>query len=523
MLKSSLKNIFFVFLFFVPVGMMYLLYSDCFFVESDSFLFFGRNIFNSDSGRYVATVIWNFVVEHLPRILNVHIFDLYSSVIFPFEILISVLVFLLISFPFVFFFDKNDKAKGLFWLLAYLSTFFLLFNATHSYFGVLFPITFLEYEASLIPFLLFLCFIIYFYSSEKIPKRPIFILFLILSFSAGLTLEVLNIPSVMFTFLVTMLALYDFCSSEKNFVSKQRLKMFLSVFLVNLTAFLMYYIAPPSHGYLSKHISFSLNSEFLIRMFDAVVIKLLPFHFVNILAVFLILFFRKSFYKQNIRIISSVFICNLCFFIYYFFVLHLILFFVDIDASDFFCGVKTFLPYIAVLLSFNFLLLGYFIAHGSYKNNCAKNTAKIIAICSILLVNFQLFIDYIPNFVSQKNENKKDKEIFYAIEKSLMTQVGQETVIIPLKKIDNPYGLGKHLRILVGVFAVHYPDFEKLKTVITDSNLDTEELSEEEKKNLKFSNLLLHKINKLDKNFNMDFFVDKKEGSRVYYKRNLSE
>ena len=62
---------------------------------------------------------------------------------------------------------------------------------------------------------------------------------------------------------------------------------------------------------------------------------------------------------------------------------------------------------------------------------------------------------------------------------------------------------------------IHYPDFQNLKMIVSDDNVPFDNLSDEELKDLKFSNLLKHKIIKGDMNFGVEKV--KEEGSKVYY------
>lgn len=282
---------------------------------------------------------------------------------------------------------------------------------------------------------------------------------------------------------------------------------------------IIYYLNPADHGFVNKHVFFSLMQDFLPQFAEVYAIKLLPFHIVNIVFWGLIFFFREKNdnFKQNVRFLSCTLINNLCFLFYYFVVSYIILCFVDVEISDFYYGLKAYIPYIAILLFYNFMLTGYFLENCTNKEKFNRFFIKIIPVFFILLLNFQGLTNYFQTLNSHKINNIKEKELIYRIEKSVIQQAGQDSIIIPAKSLESAFGLGRQLRIMTLFAANHYPDFENLKEVTVDQNIEPAQLSDKEKENLKFSNLLKHKIQKLDKNFNTYFEIKKEEQNKTYY------
>ena len=200
-------------LFLIPVYLMYYFLSESIILDHDLFILYGNNFFAPDHGRYIATAFVNFFVEHLPVISNTHFFDLNKLFVFPVQLFILVIIFSMISYGFLLFCDKKNETDKWIWLLGYLVSFFILFNEKFSFFNFAGIFSFFEYEASLIPYIIFLASLIYFYTKKMTPNMPVFILILVASFFSGISVEVLNIPSITFLSVVMLSVTADFFQS----------------------------------------------------------------------------------------------------------------------------------------------------------------------------------------------------------------------------------------------------------------------------------------------------------------------
>ncbi len=504
-------------IFLVPVIIIYYLFAYAPLEGHDFWILYGRNFLNPEHGRYIATWFGNFLMERLPVLFNIHVSDFNLSLFIWVKIFICITIFSIVSYGFLLFFDKKSKKDIWIWLFGYIASFFILFNRGFYFFWFKELTIVLEYIAAMIPFLIFVSGIIYFFTKEKIPTKPIYVLILLSAFFSGITVEVLNVVSSMFISFVTLFVFMCFYKSDKkNDIMKQRLNFFLTLFCIHLFSVILYYINPTDHEVYDRHIFFTYW-KFHLKSCLSVYIKLLPFLILNVLTMGLILILRKNDKKQNMRFISSIVLCNLCFLFFYIVVLFFIFCFVNLNAGLYFEELKIFIPYIIVLLLNSFFLLGYLISSFSFLNENKIYFLKILAIVLIVLTNLK-FSD--KNFSIYKEI--RDFNIFrrlqtYQIEKLIVKQRGQDTIIIPIKNYKDFYlPICSYPTIL---FILYYPDFQNVKTIITDENLAPEELTEEETENLKFSNLLPHKINKFEGDYNIEFEKYKTENSKIYYKR----
>ncbi len=522
---QAIRLLFQVLIFLIPIFVIYTQFSNTLMERHDLFLLYGRNFLNPEHGRYIATWFGNFLIEQLPVILNIHVSDLNVSVILGVKIFVSITIFSLVSYGFLLFFDKKSKKDIWVWLLGYIASFLLLFNHNSNFLWFPEITAFLEYIAALIPFLIFLSGIIYFFTKEKVPTKPIFILILLAAFFSGITVEVLNVPSLMTITFLTLFVFMDFYKSDKkNDIKKQRFNFFLALFCIHLFSVILYYINPTDHEFVTEYILSVQWKQHMLECFSILVSKLLPFHILNLVTIGLILILRKNQQSQNIRFISSVVLSNLCLLFFYFVVLFFIFRFVNISFSLYFEEMKNFIPYITVLLFNNFLLLGYLVSSYTSLNEKKLYILKILAIVIVILTNFK-FIDKKFSIYQEMQANGAERrQQIYQIEKAIVKQRGKNTIIIPSKNsdyfiaFDNPAG-----SYCYTLFTLYYPDFKNVKTIVTDKNLAPEELTEEEKKNLKFSNLLPHKIIKFEDDYNISFEKEKEENSKIYYKRIYSE
>lgn len=515
-----LQFIFFVSIFLIPLVIMFFHTPKAPLEGHDNFILYGRTFLNPEHGRYIATWFGHFLIEHLPVLLNIHVSDLNVTVILGIKILINAIIFSLVSFGFLLFFDKKSKGDVWIWLLGYLASFFILFYSHFFFRSFVETTAFLEYVAGLIPYLIFLSSVFYFFTKEKIPTKPFFILILLATFFSGITVELLNVPSFIFISLITLFVLIDYLKSDKTDVlKKQRLNFFLFVLFVHLFSVILYYFQPTDHHFHDNHIFFSQWKTHLILIWNFFVkVKFIPFYIVNIIGLILIFLLKSGEKKENIRFCSSVLLINFCFLFYYFVVLYLIILFVsEINHTYIFAFEKIFFPYIVLLFN-NFLTFGYLISLYSSLSSRKFYLLKISAIVFIVLSSltfveieyYRGIRDYMPVY----------RQKFYRVEKEIIKQRGQETIIIPVKDFQDSF-----LEITNSYYStlvmLYYPDFENVKTVITDESLEPEELTDEEKENLRFSNLLPHKINKFEGDYGIlwSFKKEKEEGSRVYFKK----
>ncbi len=524
-MKKSLKNIssviiqfiFFIVVFFIPIKILPIPFLYANVMGSDLGFLYGRTFLNPEHGRYIATWFGNILMERLPVLLNIHPLDFNCPFILTVKIFLSIIIFSTVSYGFLLFFDKKNKNDIWIWLLGYIVSFLLLFNHKSNFLWFQEITIFLEYIVAIIPYLIFISGIIYFFTIEKIPTKPISVLIMLAAFFSGITVEVLNVPSLMFITLVTLFVCIRFLRSERtNVIAKQRFNFFLSLFFIHLFSVILYYINPNDHEVYNRHIlSDFWNFSFAAWRF--IFLDLLPFHILNIVTAVLILILRKKEQKQNIRFISCLSLCHLCFIFNFTIILCFVLCFVKIDIVSFLGDIKNIDTYVILLLFSNFLLLGYLISSYTSLNEKKLYILKILAIIIVLITNFKFIDKNFSDYTEKQANDLKHRQQLYKIEKSIVKQRGKDTIIIPTKNFNYKYYMDFSHFVLLSV--IYYPDFQNMKTIVTDENLAPEELTEKEKANLNFSNLLPHKINKFEGDYHIFFEKEKEENSKVYYKR----
>lgn len=503
-----IKKFIFSLLVIFPIICMY--YADSMRIWSCHELFMpqGRGFFLPEHGRYIATAFNNFLFEKLPVILNTHVLDLKSTWIAFFIVAVSFAVFSLTAYGIVLF-QKNNKNKWWYWLIFYLMSFFLLFNLKMDYLKHYDGIEYFEYVASLIPHLLALIMTFYFFVTDKIPSKPVYALFLVTTFFAGITVEQLNVSYMTFITAITFFTFLQYKKSKNN-LSKQKLKMFSFGFVLTLIAFRLYFLNPSDHSPIDKYMTLYGSSGFFIEIAKKIILNYASVYVPLIAGIIAVASCKDS---QGKKLILAVGLNIFSIFVYYFFVYYYI--YCHYNVPNLLVNDKYFILLYPVLLLQTFALWDFFFE----TKNIKDNSLKALFLLFFILLNISYLDKFWFNLYYERNGAFPQRQRQYCFEKYMMEQVGQETIFIPAFD-DNYYDYIQE-NLLYSIFILHYPDFKNVKTVIEDKNLNLDDLIKKEqipKKGLKFSNLLKHKVMKYKGKYFFMFEKFKEDENYNYYR-----
>lgn len=486
-------------------------------IEHDLSIPYGRTFFTPEHGRYIATFMANLLFEKIPIAFNMHPFDLNISLILAVRLFVMTIVLVMIALGFWLFSSKKNKGDLWILLFLYLVSYFLLCNGYFMFLVFYNFVPFLEYDASVIPLFVFLSCTIFFYVNDKIPSRFMFLLLFISAFFTGITTELINVSALLYMSIMSCVVCMRYLFSDKNEIEKKRLSFFLWGYFVLIFASVIFFINPIDHKFQNNHIFLTYWKEFIPIFWENLVLRLKRLYFV-LFGLFVILFcVRKKFQRQNLRLATCIFAGNLGFLFYFSVVTYCINCFSSVTMENYDLFQYKFVsPYAAVILFQIFVVAGYLFETLRFNSEKIEFFFKMLMIVVIFLSIYR-YCDNNWKFVMHQRNHFLTRRIHaYQLEKLMVEEAGKETIVLPLR-YNNYYVDSLEARnILKFLIYIHYPDFQNLKTIVVDDRVHLDELSKDELKNLKFSNLLKHKIIKGD--FNFDIEKVKLNEEKVYYK-----
>ena len=370
-------------------------------------------------------------------------------------------------------------------------------------------IEYFEYVASLIPHLFALIMTFYFFVTDKIPSKPVYALFLVTTFFAGITVEQLNVSYMTFITAITFFTFLQYKKSKNN-LSKQKLKMFSFGFVLTLIAFRLYFLNPSDHSPIDKYMTLYGSSGFFIAMAKKIILDYASIYVPLIAGIIAVASCKDS---QGKKLILAVGLNIFSIFVYYFFVYYYI--YCHYNVPNLLVNDKYFILLYPVLLLQTFALWDFFFE----TKNIKDNSLKALFLLFFILLNISYLDKFWFNLYYERNGAFPQRQRQYCFEKYMMEQVGQETIFIPAFD-DNYYDYIQE-NLLYSIFILHYPDFQNVKTVIEDKNLKLDDLVKKEqiqKKGLNFSNLLKHKVMKYKGKYFFYFEKFKEDENYNYYR-----
>ncbi len=515
-LGGIFAKIFFLLLFITPVIYTSVIFSVLPMIEHDLSIPYGRTFLHPEHGRYIATGFANLLFEKIPIAFNIHPFDLNISLMLAVRIVLMTIVLVMIAAGFLLFYSKRKKNDLWILLFGYLAAYFLLCNRFFMYLVFYNLVPFLEYDVSVIPLFVFFSFTFYFYVKDEIPSKFMLTLFLISAFFTGITTELINTSTFLYMSVLSCAVGVRYFLSDKNEIEKARLKFFLWGYFVLILACGIFFLNPTDHDYQNNHVFFTYWKKFIPIFWENCILRVKRLYFV-LFGLFGILFFtRKIFQKQNLRLATCIAVSNLGFLLYFLVITYLIACFSSVTMENYDLFQYKFVsPYAGVILFQIFVVAGYFFETADFNSYKKEFFFKILMIAAIFLSVYR-YQDNNLEFISYQRNHFLTRRIYsYQLEKLMMQQAGKETIVLPLGVNEYYSDTLEANNIIKFLMYIHYPDFQNLKMIVSDDNVPFDNLSDEELKDLKFSNLLKHKIIKGDMNFGVEKV--KEEGSKVYY------
>lgn len=450
-----------------------------------------KTFLTPEHGRYIASSLTNFLIEKLPCLLKLHYNDLFLYVILFVSVPINLSVLLLISKSF-FAFELKKKNYILF-TVTYFILFLLLFNKNidgYSFMGFEETVELLEYNFPLIFYLLFCLFFIKYFIKERVPDKKNYIIAIVLIFLTGISTETQNLFFLTFWGMIN-LYLIGKCFFKKSTKNIKFLKFIFVLDFIYAMSLLAYYAHPADHM-----LVFTNNNENFLKEFSEKFILCIiqPFFILPLISVcssFLIFILKNRHRIVDCRIITFS-LMNLFALYFFFFVGNYFIMSVWNSSERYYLFYDKFLFVFLIFLIFNVsLTLGYLL-DTKFENK------KSILIKSLILLSVFIFCKNIHpiEYYSAINERRtflyEKRLLEYKLLKIFSTQRNQREYFIPNYADDYKYyevsinELFSNLSVITG-------EFKNTKLIIISSSYEFLSLSEDEQKNLRFSNIVVPK------------------------------
>ncbi len=499
--------------FFLILLLSFLLVLYCFhynnIVGHDLIYGYGRTFFNPEHGRYIATFINSTFTEHLPYIFNIHPNNFQTIVIVPIKAIVIILFCLVFANSFFIFSKKENEIlkfdfENIAFLVVYILSFLVMFNQTYFFYGIhsFFAATqntiFWEYSCSLFYYIILFNLIGYHIVNKKFPNKKNYILILLFTFLAGLSIEIVNAP-IFFTLTVLYIT---FLINYKQFNKQTNLKILL-VYGIYILSLLIYY-AHPNDSSINYGNMLHFNEYFYAEILNFAKSYLKDFIIPSLLLLIPIFILIITIaVNKNISSKKSIilFILTCVFSIIFLYLSTFIFGYYNFESRNFWiiehkwiCMYRVMFLYLLILIA-GFYTDKLFI-YDEKKNIINKTILGIVVLCIFFK---PLIIDYYDEISDWRTYQKNDRTYAYIIEKYALIQ-DSDYITIPIKNIpdmlvlDSIYSEWR----LFNLKYLHYPELNSKKAIIYDENAKIDEtiFDENELKELNFNKLLKHRIHK---------------------------
>lgn len=488
------------------------LFKDDILLDHDLAYAFGRKFFFPEHGRYIATFINHILTENLPEVLNIHPNDFQTIFINPLKAVFTICIFLFFSYSLFIFSENRKPFFSLSFILTYIVIFLFLFNGNflfflgneyQAYFSFMENTVFWEYPMTFFMYIPFLLVLIYFYTRKIHIPPNLYICLIIVSFLLSTSVEPIN-NAVFISFCLFAC----FLLIKNKFRITETIKknsQFFGILFSAILGFIAYYINPA--GLIYDH---PLNTdvltykEYIFSAFSIFIKKYIRFFFIENV-IFLLIPLALCIHLKisdkyetttDKNALIQIVLFNITAFLLFFFAIFLIGYCFNRDVF-WFEYKKWSNMYALSCLFFSLVLTGFIIDKNKLFKNYS-NKIKVVA-CIIILVIFSkpLIFENYQRAIEFKILLKNLKKKYYSIEKIAITQTDSELYLpAHYKQMIN----GDDWWLLSYIKSVH-PDICKTKIIFSDK-IDENILTQEEEKELKFSNLLRYKRFRNKKDFN---------------------
>ena len=470
-------------------------------LDNDFFSPYGRTFFEPEHGRYIASYLNHILTEVLPEIFNIHPMDFQNIFVSPLKILVIILCFLCLSnTAFLFSKDNNTLLKppvsNIAFTAVYAVIFLILFNDnyffsnTRVYFNIFQNTVFWEYSASIWLYVLFSGIIGFYFVKKESFSNFNYAVLLICAFFLGISVEVLNLPAFA---LLSILGIYLFLKKELN-------RGYIILFAVYTASLLCFYANANNHAPVYRYDFFTYLTVNIIPFITGYITEFIGQSSILLLPI-AVLFILNSFIYKNTEESAQrclIFTASGTAGFMIFFALMFFGGFTDArNYHQWYVYEKFIYVYKTVLLFYLLFVLSFFLDSRKIKPNISSLIKIIVCILVLTVFHKNLIIDYYQNINKTVQYYKALKTAAYKSEK--YAAEGKENFILLPKHFKtfkhelafykNSCGFQTYLH------SVH-PEINKNEIVFSRKFSSSVTFSEKELEELKFSNLLKHKMHR---------------------------
>lgn len=503
-IKNIFKISFLVFVIGITSYILYYVYQYLLIDGQEILLGFSPHWHNH--GRYLTAFLNYFSCSLLPELINIHPFDVRCSFVLGFQICIIVgIVFSISNGLFLFTKKKSHYLNPIFSLL-YLVVFFELINGVTDFFHFKDLSEFYEYMTTLLFDVLFLSFLFYFFTEDKIPYKKYYPIIFLLTFIVANSVECFNFPLLIVLLVLTTYQILRFKINKKKSLYFKALIFKKMDFWLKLAGFYLlslciYELAPSDHVFNANFIEiFRSQFSFCFTTFYEKFVLANAFYYYLLFAVtVLILLVNQKEKEKNFRILLLSW-SNLIFTFIFISLGHYIISCAISWNNHFYTNFlyeRIYNPYTAILIFTNIVLLGYLTKDIKIKEKDISNIINAILILIFIFVNYDK--DWLNSYIADIRDTRElffeKAKLSYYIQKRIIEQKNNGEIKLPYnEKWAFPYtkececGInGEKYRKLI-IWAIFDENFEKLpKKVYIDYEDNEAKLSEDEIKNMNFT------------------------------------
>ncbi len=339
----------------------------------------------------------------------------------------------------------------------------------------------------LIFYLLFSLSFVKYFIKAKVPNKKKLILIIVLIFLTGISTETQNLFFLTFWGMINLYAIGN-CLLNKSTKNVKFLKFISLLDLVYALSLLIYFSHPADHS-----IAFSNNNDGFFYVFkkgflNYVIKPYLIFPIVSIFSCILIFITKNRYIKIDKKIIVYS-LLNLFSLYFFFFVGNYLLMSVWSSSERYDLFHDKFLFVFLIILIFNVALtLGYLI------DTRLKNK-KSLLIKSLILLSIFIFVKdihpkkYFETLNIKRTFLYEQRLMYYQLAKTILNQKSKSNIILPDDIANCKYFDISIQALLVNLFYIT-GESNNNKVIIYSQTANFSDLSEEEKKKLRFSDIV---------------------------------
>lgn len=467
--------------------------------EHDMVFSFGRNFFDPEHGRYVATFLNNLFSEIIPEYLNIHPNDFQPLFVAPFKGILTILFLLLMTNSLFVFSKKKYYMFSCEFILTYVLMFLILFNKHNEYLYIRENAVFFEYPMSFLVYIPLWSYIVYYFVNKKFPDNLNYSIILLLAFFTAISVDPVNIPA--FFTLVALGIIFAIIYRKNSLTLKNKLKI-LGFYIVHISGILIYFVRPSHHSPDWGNVSFVQYANYWFKPFILQYLQSFKdiqglFILIAFLLILSLIFAKNYKTKRDFIIIAGLNILFQILFCVSTFLIGLYAPPPEILNFYFSCP-KWALMHQVSCLFFVLVILGYIIDNNEKISTKLSSFIKLcLCISFFVVIHKNIIISYLDYIKNEELKNKNIRITAYKVEKAAVKANNKSNIInIPVDFKDyTDYlwydqvfcGFGRYINNV-------HPEINYVEFEFTDKQNDLPDFTDDELKKLKFQNLIQNKM-----------------------------